>query len=372
MNKMPLGKLGTYTLERVLIEYEYPILFVCQNEKGRLLLFVEMDSNNLFEKWVAVDTNTKILNSLYRKNITIQRSFLSPDVNKYYVVTHDYISDEYTFIISDRMPDNVLNSGDDYLIIDQDYGDILNAAKETYLRNGSPVLDFHLNPYSHKHAISASLLASITNKVSTCYNYSTNNRGDNLMVEFQPASFVLRFYSKSKKESVLPSETTEAAFNTICNILGSSDIESIADNLIQTPKLVKPVKELMGSLAKEKEDFDVFVTSDTNTKPTIKSINIDQLSKVNKKLKEYTIVNETKDKEVKGELLAYSSVKRTFTFLVDNSECIEGFWEKNFVDEHYTIHKKYIATLNIVEEKYNIKNAQTKKKYKLISLVPID
>ena len=371
MKTMFLDKLGTFHLERVLVKCEYPILFTCQNEKGRMLLFLEMDSNEQYEKWVAIDITSATLNKLYRKEITIQKVFINTDTHKYFVITHDFAANSYSYEKVNKMPDEVLVDGEDYLDIEDDYNEILESAKDAMLRNNSPVLDIHLNPYSHKHSISASLLSFITSKISACFNYSTNKRGDNLMVEFQPGSFVLRFYSKIKEESIIPSETSESAFNTLSNILGSNDVETMSNEFIQTPKLVNPAKELISRLSKEKEDFDVFVTSDINQKATTKSINVDNLISVNKQLKEYKL-DEKKNVPFAGELFAYNSSKKTFGFKANNGDIMNGSWEKGFVDSDYTIHKNYNAIVNIVEEKYNHNQQNPKKRYKLVSLEAID
>ena len=93
MKRMNLGKLGSFRLERVLVKYEYPILFTCQNDKGRLLLFLEMENNKELEKWVAVDTNNSVLNKLYRKEISIQKAFVNINVRKYYIIQHVFSVD---------------------------------------------------------------------------------------------------------------------------------------------------------------------------------------------------------------------------------------------------------------------------------------
>ena len=368
MKIMQLEKLGSFHLERVLVKYDYPILFVCQNEKGKLMLFLEMDNTPEYEKWVAVNTYEKIINRLCRKDLSIQNSFINTDISKYYIVSHLFSDDSFRYETISKMPEGVLEPGDDFVEVENNFEHILKSASAVAERSNSSVLDIHLNPYTHRHSISASLLSFITSKINTAFNYSTNRKNGDLMVEFQPGSFVLRFYCNSKSESIIPSETSDNAFKTIGNLLSADDVENMSSDLIQTPKIINPTKELINRLSKEKEDFDIFITSENKSEPIVKKVNIEKLSDVNKKLKEYEIKDPVQ-KDIIGELTAYDSNKRTFGFLSDEGEHIKGVWDKGFIDKQYTIHNKYKATIYVIEETYNLNGSKSKKTNKLISLI---
>ena len=350
MKTIFVKQLGSLKIERVLIKIDYPILFLCQNEKGRLFMFLEMDSNEHHEQWVAVKVNDDVINKMYRHELSIQKAFINTDVEKYFIINHLYNSDSYECVTSNRMPENILNDGNDFIPIYDNSESILQSAKNISLRTDSPVLDIHLKPYSHKHSIKASLLAFITNKVLTLFNYNSNKSRSDLMVEFEPGSFVLRFYSNSV-DNLLPKESTFSAFNSISKIIGAESIDDISKEVIAAPKVLNPAKDLIGRLSKENEDFDIFITNN-DEQPVIKKINIDKLAKINNELKQYKI-EETSIKSQYGILRSYDSVRKTFKFkLEDSGEIICGNWDKAFVDNKFVMHERYLATFNLVEETY--------------------
>lgn len=370
MKTINLGKLGNFRLERVLVKIDYPVLFLCQNEKGKLLLFVEKDNDDLHEEWVAIRVNEETINRMYRKEISIQKAFINTDVEKYYLINHSYSDDSYSYITTKCLPDDVLNEGDDYIPVIDNSEAILKSAKYVTSLTNSPVLDLHLNPYSHKHSIKASLLAFISNKVVSMFNSSTFKNKDDLMVEFEPGSFVLRFYSKSM-DSLIPENSSIAAFKTISNILGASNIEDVSKEVIANPKLINPTRELINKLSKEKEDFDLFITdNNTNENPITKRVDINHLSEINTKLKKYTL--KEKERIVKsGILLSYDSVRKAFKFKIDDDNVIlVGSWSKEFEDKNYVMHERYYATISILEEKYEdeASSARFKTYNKLVKL----
>lgn len=370
MKIINIGELGKLRLERVLVRVDYPVLFLCQNEKGALYIFVEKESDQFHEQWVAVKTDEEMLNKMYRKEVSIQKAFINPDINRYYIVNHSYSDDSYSYTTSKRMPDDVLNDGEDYIPVLDNSDSILSSAKNVTSKTDSPVLDFHLNPYSHKHSIKASLLAFISNKVVSMFNSATFKKKDDLMVEFEPGSFVLRFYSKSL-DGLIPENSSYAAFSTIANILSANSVDEISKEIISNPKLIKPSKELINKLSKEKEDFDLFVTNISDEiKPYAKRVYIEHLNDINQKLKKYSVKESERIVE-SGILRSYDSVRKAFKFKIDESGTIvSGAWSKEFEDKKYIVHEKYLATISVLEEKYDDDsiNARSKKYYKLVKL----
>ncbi len=370
MKTINLGKLGNLRIERVLVKIDYPVLFLCQNEKGKLFLFVEKESDEHHEQWVVINVNDDTINKMCRGELSIQKAFINVNVDKYFVVNHDYNNDSYSYTISKSMPAEVLTEGDDFVPILDNSESILESAKYLTLKADSPVLDFHLNPYSHKHSIKASLLAFVSNKVVSMFNSSTYKKKDDLMVEFEPGSFVLRFYSKSL-DSLIPENSSISAFKTIANILSANNIDDISKEMVSNPKLINPARELINKLSKEKEDFDLFITDNsTLEEPLKKRVNIDHLAEINARIKKYTL--QEKERIVKiGALRSYDSVTKTFKFEIeDNNVLVKGNWAKEFVDKKYVVHERYLATISVLEERYDGDISETKMKvyYKLIKL----
>lgn len=370
MRTINLGKLGTLKLDRTLVKVDYPLLFLCQNERGKLFLFVEKESDDCHEQWVVIKVNEETINKMYRHELSIQKAFINVDVDRYYIVNHTYVDDSYSYNVLKEMPADVLNEGDDYIPVFDNTNMILDSARLVTTQTDSPVLDFHLNPYSHKHSIKASLLAFISNKVVTMFNWATFKNKDDLMVEFEPGSFVLRFYSKSL-DSLIPENSTVAAFNTIANILGAKSVDELSKEIISNPKLINPSRELIKKLSKEKTDFDLLVTNnDENISSSVKRVRSDYLMEINNELKKYSI----KEKErivKKGILRSYDSVRKAFKFKIqENGQIVTGAWAKEFEDKKYVVHECYTATISVLEEKYDGDHSgnHLKTYYKLIKL----
>ena len=371
MKTIHLEKLGNLRIERVLVKIDYPILFLCQNEKGKLFLFLEIESDCQHEKWVAVSTNEITINKMYRHDLSIQQAFINTDVRKYYLINHLYDDDSYDYIISKSMPEGVLNDGADYVQTYDNSKEIIESARIASAKTDSPVFDLHLKPYSHKHSISASLLAFITNKIITMFNYSSNNRRSELMVEFEPGSFVLRFYSDSI-DSIFPDKSKASAFSTISKILGANSIEEVSNEMILEPKLITPAKDLINRLSKENEDFDIFLTENKDSKSIKTVVNVERLSSINNELKQYK-VKESEAQTLTGILKGYDSIRKTFKFRLDDTRTvITGNWDKSFLDKKYVVHERYNVTFSAVEEVYGDgKDIRKKKHYKLIKMEPI-
>ena len=369
MKTINLAQLGKIRFERTLVKVDYPILFICQNERGKQFLFVERESDREHEQWVAIETNDDTVNKMYRKDLSIQKAFSSNNVDSYYLVNHSYADDLYSCEIIKEFPRDVLSDGDDFIPFVDNTNLILNSAKIVTDRTNSPVLDFHLNPYSHKHSIQASLLAFISEKVLSIYKNITFKNRDDLMVEFEPGSFVLRFYSQSL-DNLIPDNSSISAFHTISNILAAESVNDISKEIVQNPKIISPSRELLNRLSKQKEDFNLLVTDNVEQHDSfVKHINVDHLLNINKELKKYSL----KENEIiikNGILKSYDSIRKAFKFKIDDDgSIIKGNWSREFKDKKYVVHERYRATISVLEERYDdVSNSKFKIYYKLIKL----
>lgn len=106
-NVEQLGELSFY---KVLVTIEsLAVLFLCKNEKGKLYLFVERESNQEFEQWVAIETNEEKINKLYyKKGLTLDKIFYNKDIH--YLITHFYDNDTYSCKVLKSYPDDMLSA----------------------------------------------------------------------------------------------------------------------------------------------------------------------------------------------------------------------------------------------------------------------
>lgn len=349
MNKtMHLKKIGDFQLLKVLDVLDYARIFVCKNHKGNLLLFAEMETNDVFEKWVAVDISEKMLYSLLSNKMPIQKAFINIDTHKYYIITHDFNNDCYDYIVENRMPDDVLSDDEFFVGVDEEKENqkLAESAMVAFSKNQMPVLDLHFNPYTDNHSLPVGFLSAILENIKKIFNRITNSRKDYLVVEPMPGSFLIRFQS-SKPESVIEKNTSGNAFKVISNVLTASSVEEISEDFVQNPDILASSKTLVSCIAKEQRNFDVVFADSSSDKPSVKNVEAERVITLDKQLKEYAVsVEDTND--YVGTLDGYDVVRKTFSFTLNDGKVYKGKLDKSFKTEQYKVPAEYKASIKTI------------------------
>lgn len=366
-NVMRIEKLGDYKLLRVLDSFDYARIFVCKNEKDKLLLFAEMDTNDTFEKWVAVDIKHDTFNELLYGRLSVQRAFINTDVRKYYIITHSFETDDYVLSLANRMPEDVISEDDFFVGIDEEkeQQEIITSAINAFKKSDSPVFDLHFNPYTVDHSLPLGFLAILLENIRRIYNLITKTRRDVLRAEPIPASMLIRIQSV-EPQKIIAKNSPSFAFNTIAKIMTSETTESLTDEFKENPYILKSSKELVNCLVKENKNFEVMLTESVTEKPEVKNVEIKALQKLNTELKSYSVSTD-EEEETDGILDGYDTQRKTFSFMFDSGTQIKGKLDKDFLIEEHTVLNRYCAKIRTTKV-FDTENAKSKNTYTLIAL----
>lgn len=92
------GKLGKLYILKVLIQYDYPSVFICINDNKKYFLFYEISEDSTFDKWVVKTINRKTYENLISKycyfipsyNSITYEDILKKEKGKNYLIERKY------------------------------------------------------------------------------------------------------------------------------------------------------------------------------------------------------------------------------------------------------------------------------------------
>lgn len=82
-NYLHLENIGYLTLQKVLIEFDIPSLFVCNDENDKTYLCLCTDSSNYPYHYLIVETDKKTLIEMLKNKITMYEAFKAKGENAY-------------------------------------------------------------------------------------------------------------------------------------------------------------------------------------------------------------------------------------------------------------------------------------------------
>lgn len=371
MNKeMDLGKLGKYTLDQILVEYDYPFIFTCKNEKFKTMLFVEENYTDEYESWISIFVNDDDLYNLLSSRKSIQKTFININIDRYYKIIHQFSTDSYEVSRLSSFPEGILGKDEYFLnFYDEKHAEkLINSSYELFNENLMPVMDVHFNPYTNSHSIGVSFLVNFLENVKKVYNGIVRCRKDTLNVMPCGGSFVLRFQS-AVPDKTISKNTSEYAFNSIQSIFLSSDLEEVKDLFIKNPRIYHPVKDLYDTLAKENRDFEILTISGAEQVKKYKKVSSDYVSKFKESLKN-SVVSSTEETKMSGFLEGFDNVRSTFTLITENGDIIKGKLSKSLNDRKPKIKDKFEALIEVTKE-LDLENGKEKPFYKMLEIKPI-
>jgi len=89
LDKENIG-IGDLVLIEVLLEYDWPRIFVCENKDNEIFLVYESVSEEIFESWTAIKISVKRYRELVHSEITLRDAYLNLEYGKYYIINRIY------------------------------------------------------------------------------------------------------------------------------------------------------------------------------------------------------------------------------------------------------------------------------------------
>lgn len=119
------------SLDKVLFESKYPVMFTCKNDND-IYLFICCLVNSNSIKWIGTKTNYDILIEMLENKVTIHNAFLSVTDEK---IVIEYNSDKVTYSIlkSDDIQKDLLPTAGEYMDAEDD--EYIQEITEFKLRN---------------------------------------------------------------------------------------------------------------------------------------------------------------------------------------------------------------------------------------------
>lgn len=119
------------SLDKVLFESKYPVMFTCKNDND-IYLFICCLVNSNSIKWIGTKTNYDILIAMLENKVTIHNAFLSVTDEK---IVIEYNSDKviYSILKSDDIQKDLLPTAGEYMDAEDD--EYIQEITEFKLRN---------------------------------------------------------------------------------------------------------------------------------------------------------------------------------------------------------------------------------------------
>lgn len=128
------------SLDKVLFESKYPVMFTCKNDND-IYLFICCLVNSNSIKWIGTKTNYDILIAMLENKVTINNAFLSVTDEK---IVIEYNSDKVTYSIlkSDDIQKDLLPTAGEYMDAEDD--EYIQEITEFKLRNDN--IEYKIQP----------------------------------------------------------------------------------------------------------------------------------------------------------------------------------------------------------------------------------
>lgn len=116
-NEIVVDELGTVQLFDTLVEYERPLIFVCNNKDvpNRMYLFSEFEQTEEFEQWIAIEISSERYDLLTSSAISLQDAFRKPEQPEYLKITHTFNDNKFEVETLKKLPFDTVTKYDIFL-----------------------------------------------------------------------------------------------------------------------------------------------------------------------------------------------------------------------------------------------------------------
>ena len=175
---------GDLTMERIIVEYVYPLLSVLKDEKNNRYLCMCFDTRQS-QKWLVAPITTKNLIRLLKDEITLDYPFKNSDSIVLYAI-HDYETREDSFkeLHSSEIPPEYLPAPGEYLEEEDD----------EEIREYIGMLTDETSKWEQIHRKS---VIKILERCGRVMRYHANKHGEEQFQETIRKRYIYRAYQKS-------------------------------------------------------------------------------------------------------------------------------------------------------------------------------
>lgn len=367
---LTLRDIGDLTLFDVLINYDYPRVFVCEDVFNTKYLFSECESEENYDRWIVQKVSLSRYIQIKTNKISLQKSFINSEEKKYYKVTKNYVNDEVDFEILNELPANSITNYESYLGESLDSVEDIHNIIEKSRKLNSSIVDISLYPNQDIDDIELPIFSGLCDAFKTMFNdFYGKKRAEQLRISTVKGSFVIRF-NMNDKINLFNEGSSNYAIDKINDLLNSDTVDDLFEIFQHNPKALKSYTNFVHVLKKSNTSVQIATASPNKTIPNVKNLSVYETKKKYDLLKKI-YDEQTRNIIVTGTLTALNIKKKMFTFTDSDGNEYSGQIEKEYIqNKKFVIPGEYQA--KIKEKTIVDKRLVTKKStYMLMSLKKI-
>jgi hypothetical protein len=384
---MTIDLLGNIYMKEEIIYYDKPLTFTCTNDIGSLFLAscTELD---VIEKWLFLPVSEARLIQILRGGISAYNAFKSPELKFLWEVNikaNDYSNGEAKKILPTVLLDEDLPDEDIVFdILAEETFTLKNDERkkivEDAIKERREIFDLSIeSKESHVHEIEAAFLGKVLEGTQNIVNIIGHKKGFNAKVPKHireqnkliytgeyAASFGFRLKSHNLTNILNESELQDN-LSIFMNLLeAKADTEKITEILKGlNPAVVIHYRNFLYLLKKESVSIKTYCAFPNEEYRILENTLQDITESLN--ALESNIKEITKEDIFHGEIVAIDTTSRTFKFISDDEETINGVINKKLNPEEYRLPKNANVKLKVTIQ-LNGYTGQEKIEYELLEL----
>lgn len=369
--------LGTFSIQYVLVFYDYPRAFICKNEANNYFLFSESSAGKDFYEWIVSEIDDETIDGLNSNKINISDVFLEPRFKKYKFLSKKGVDFVSTSAISsvekEKLPPLPSFVGG---FLPTDEALVFALSKETQKSFLSFVVDKSKNALQK---VSLSVLTALNDSVSKAAKViSPEMSDDNINLSFAAGSLVINYeFSNPKTYQPLPiahgDDPSKHVVKTIANVLAAKTPEELvvaSENKPETAEAVRQILKKSSKAGGQVSIISAMPSEESAQSFAVSSSGIQETSILfeNAKFPPKNIV--TDEIVIAGKLLGVLTMEsKTFQFLEDGKQQgIHGSISDEVFLNNKTFHVEGVRYQAKFKHTFDVSAKRNKNKYLLIAL----
>jgi hypothetical protein len=358
---------GNLIIKDVLVTYDYPRVFICENQLGHKYLFSTSDSGDEFDEWVIVGLSDQKYYSLLTNRLDLRSALTNSEDGNYYIFRREYtpfkeeINQSSTPLIEKITPysDCFVGFKDNS---DIETHDILAESK----RLDTSMIDFVL--YSGNKSIRGIPLEYFSTVSTSLYPILQSNTRSRFLLRSASTggSFVIRLIADDPTNLFVKSES-EDAIKKVQYIFSTSDINNIFAKLSGNQDMLSEYQKALLALRQIKTNIQLISAFPEADFPLITNITSEFIEKSLSNISDFEKM-EKQEISLVGFLNSFDKKNKKFSFVTEEGKLISGKYAESAYPDgfEYTIDKKYSCKL-CYSFLQNPKGEKTKETYLLVS-----
>lgn len=366
---MNIEGIGDLYFFDVLLYYEYPRIFVCEDTYDSKYIFYEMASNDENKDvWLVSKIRKPEYYDIIDRKVPIQSVYKNRESLNIFSVTKvygetDQIIRSYDNVISlkNSLPKNKVFA--DSKVINDMSNETLKKAKEI----SRPIFDIRFFAGSDRHYLSTSIFTEISDSIKSFLNmFSSKNERLDFSAQTLEGSCILRLVF-SNQINLFGDNASIDVLELLNTVLTSDNLSDSIAEIKDQNRFIESYSKFLKAIKTTNSDVE-FSSAFPNSKKATRFSLIN--SSIANKYNEIKNTSKKKQKKINiiGNLIALDTKNKKFKLETEN-EIVSGSVDDSvLLKSKFEIPNLYGASI-IESSSFNNKNVCEKKEYKLIGLV---